>query len=1172
MPPRSLVASSRRPLSAIFLGSLPPKNPKETDIPDLPEPPESPGVVSPSGLPSPPATNSTGSGSTGDNGSANSGSIRQRPVSYSSSPSAMMPTETYDGPMALFKTSRPNSDDEDDENDHAGEEDNTARLDRRLAVKSPSENIAALQRVKSLAQRNRMVSLLRLLLNLCSWHALVPPTCCTVFLATFGTTISWISLWFWYFDVKFCLYAIQSVSLVELTYDGQALDKLSSRLHTPSPTHTSRSPNAPSSSTTAASSSRLSSHSHSQSSPHVQRNDTLSGSETERESLRAPTPSRSGSYSNSYHSSSPERSSTPPSVSNSGQRHRLTSAPTSPAKTRQASPGPSRTPRKRMSMASAISAQGVENGRYSRNDHDVTEAALAAVASSRRSPTGSKRSRQPLPGEFRNRERLSLAGRTSTEPMTPYHTSFRDDAYEIDHSPRTAAHTAVNATNSIQYSPRGARSTRVSTVRDLTRRHQTRWLSDDLSGNAPDGGRRQSQRGGSAESALNGGAGATGRLAGESLRAAGIIMRGSGRHGAPSNEDVFGEGRDVNVSVRGARSSVVGPSTGRVLEWEDAERQRRSDADDRSRTSGSSAPAPRPHLHSDPPRAPAALVGERDTRGTGRGVSSRPATSMADFAHAGDGFRNGSCSVRSRRTMYDLSDRPESRHSPTTRILSIPQTPCEPDRPRTGTLSRHYTSVTPGVNGSFATLHSPQSAEHTRLMLESLSMFQAQLSRHPNQSQTIRDLSDYSSAIIRSSERLNRILRTATTNAVQQQIAIEVEDEYDDADGPNHPAQIWRDVGSDFRESLRESDDAVRSLTGFILGVGKLLKEAVGASESAHLRSMSLDDEMTRRPPSDSGLERGSTRRSQDGRRSAESRLSWEPMTSASGADVSRRLSSRNDFSLARPPSSQDKDGNQDRSTSSSNGFNPPLTSRRLFAPREHREQQLTANGSATHNTPSNILDLSVDYEPSPTPASRYPQAERSRPSVYSTPPPLPTLPSESLLQRSNTMVDKGSRRNVSSASIVTVRNPNTPFALSTPNPTTAVSTHTASASPQVSTFPIERTDSRDSVRSSVTFSRPSEVSVSALQQQQCRDEARRRVGTTAEEDTSGVNQIRPSLSGSETERDSRRRTLGVRAARKSLEAAAEERETAGGNPQPKTIAFPSQRRERRRTVTEIFG
>ncbi|KAF8125796.1 hypothetical protein EV363DRAFT_1350161 [Boletus edulis] len=1013
----------------------------------------------------------------------------------------------------MYKSSRPNSDDEDDENDHAGEEDITARLDRRIGAKGTSENIAALQRVKSLAQRNRM-----------------------------------------------------------------ALDKLSSRLNTPSPTHTSRSPNPSSTS----SSSRLS-HSQSQSAPQVQRNDTLSGSETERESLRAPTPSRSDSHSNSnsYRSSSPERSSTPPSVSNFHQRQRLISAPSSPGKTRQASPGPSRTPRKRVSMASAIPAQGVESGRYSRNDHDVTEAALAAVASSRRSPPGNKKSRQPLPREFRDRERRSLDGRRSIEPMTPHRASFRDDGYEDDYSPRTAAHTAVNATSKVQHSPRGARSTRFSTVRDLTRRHQTRWLSDDLSGNAPDSGRRQSQRGGSAESALNGGAGVTGRLAGESLRAAGIGMRGSMRQGAPSNEDVFGDGRNVNVPTREARSSAAGPSARRTVEWEDQERRRRPDVvDDRSRTSGSNArigeavgpPGSRPHLHSDPPRAPSALVVERgDTRSTGHSTSSRPATSMADFYHGENDSRNGTYSTRSRRVTYDLSDRPESRHSPTMRTISLAQTPTDP---RAGTSSRNRTSVTPVGNGPLVNLNSPHNAEHTRLMLESLSMFKAQLSRLPTQSQTVRDLSDHSSAIIRSSEKLNKILRAATSNAVQQQIAIEVDDEYYEADGPNHPAQIWRDVGSDFRESLRESDDVVRSLTGFILGAGKLLKEVTGAPDPAHLRSISLDDEIPRRPPSDSGVERSSSRRSQDGRRSVESRLSWEPVTSTSGADVARRLSARSDLSHARPPSSRDRDSvsDQDRSTSSRNGLNPPSASRRLFAPREHREQRMATDESAICNSPSNVFDLSVDHEPSPTPVSRYPQAERSRPSLYSTQPPLPTLPSESLLQRSNTTFDKSNRRNVSLSSITTVRNPNPPFALSTPNPTTAVSIHTASASPETSTFLIERTGSRDSVRSSVTFSRPSGVSVSTLQHQQSRDEARRRAGTTAEEDTSGLNQIRPSLSGSETERDTRPRTLGVRAARMSFEAAVVEHETAGGNTQPKTITFPSQRRERRRTVTEIFG
>ncbi|KIJ17565.1 hypothetical protein PAXINDRAFT_167568 [Paxillus involutus ATCC 200175] len=1116
MTPRPLISSSsRRPLSAIFLGSLPPKDPKEFNIPDLPEPPESPGAVSTaSGLPSPPATNSTGSGSAGDNNSASSGSTRQRPVSYSSSSNLIMSTENNGRPTSLSKTSRPSSD-EDDENDHANEEDNTARLDLRLAGQGPSENVAALQRVKSLAQRNRM-----------------------------------------------------------------ALDKLSSRLNTPSPPSSSRASRSPlpppSSSSSVASSSRLSSHSHSHSVPQPRHNDTLSGSETERESLRAPTP-RSDSNSHSYRSSSPELSTTPPLALDSRQRHRRTSEPASPDKTRQASPGPSRTPRKRVSMASAMSAPGAESGRYSVNRQDVTEAALAAVASTRRSPTENRRSRQPLPREFRDRERRSLDGRNSIEPVTPHLTPHRDSGYDEDNSPRTAAHTAANAAINLQYSPRGGRSNRSSTVRDLTRRHQTRWLSDDLSNNAVDSGRRQAHRGGSAESGLNGSAGAGGRLAGEGLRAAGISMRGSARQAALLNADVFGDDRDAKVSVRRTRSTAASSSTGRTVEWEDEERLRHPDVDHRSRTNGSGAhvgegvgpSTSRLHFNSDPPHAQTILVAERDARGGGRIVSSRPATS-AEFYHD-DGSRNGTYSVQSRRTTYDLSYRLERRDSPSTHP-GLQQTPGEPGGSRMGTLTRRHT-MTPLSNGSVTSLNNTQSAEHTRLMLESLSMFQSQLCRLPNQTQTVHDLSDQSGAILRSSERLNRILRAATTNAVQQQIAVEIDDEDDGPHGPNHPAQIWRDVGSDFRESLRESDDIVRSLTGFILSVGKLLKEtAAGAApDSGHLRTMSLDEEIVWRPPSDPGVERNSSRRSRDGRQSVESRLSWEQTTSTGGADVSRRLSSRADVSLARPPPlSRDRDGDQDRPTPSRVGFNPPPSAtRRLFAPREQREQQMTLNASALNNTPSGVVDLSVEYEPSPTPASRYPLGERSRPPAYSTPPPLPSLPSESLLQKSTSLLDKGTRRKVSLASITTVRAPNAPFSLSTPNPTTAVTAHTVSTSPETSMLPLVRTDSGDSVRSSVTFSRPSGGSVFTLQQQRNRDEARRRVTSSTPEE--GPSQMRSPLSGSETERDTRRRTLGVRAARMSLDSAVEEHEGEGGNPQPKTITLPSQGRARRRTVTEIF-
>jgi hypothetical protein len=57
------------------------------------------------------------------------------------------------------KSQRAHVDDDDDDNDNDNDEDNTARIDRRHSLKSPSENVLALQRVQSLTQRNRMVSL-----------------------------------------------------------------------------------------------------------------------------------------------------------------------------------------------------------------------------------------------------------------------------------------------------------------------------------------------------------------------------------------------------------------------------------------------------------------------------------------------------------------------------------------------------------------------------------------------------------------------------------------------------------------------------------------------------------------------------------------------------------------------------------------------------------------------------------------------------------------------------------------------------------------------------------------------------------------------------------------------------------------------------------------------------
>lgn len=135
--------ATKRPLSAIFLGSTPTSS---NHLPDLPEPPASPHSTS--GLPSPPATNSTGSGSTGDN-STNAGSIRL--------PATTMLNGAAASSSGQRSESRASSIDAD-----GNDEDSTARLsdDRKPALKrgpTADADLATLQRVQNLTQRNRMV-------------------------------------------------------------------------------------------------------------------------------------------------------------------------------------------------------------------------------------------------------------------------------------------------------------------------------------------------------------------------------------------------------------------------------------------------------------------------------------------------------------------------------------------------------------------------------------------------------------------------------------------------------------------------------------------------------------------------------------------------------------------------------------------------------------------------------------------------------------------------------------------------------------------------------------------------------------------------------------------------------------------------------------------------------
>ncbi|TBU31791.1 hypothetical protein BD311DRAFT_775768 [Dichomitus squalens] len=1124
MTPRSVQVSKSRPLSAIFLGSAGSTPPA---LPDLPEPPSPSTSSNASGLPSPPATNSTGSGSVGK-GSTDAGSLRHRTPSSrpNSSDTSMSGGGVGDRSYDYRKKRSSFIEDEDDADENENDEDHTARFDeRRRSLNKGADNASALQRVKSLTQRNRMV-----------------------------------------------------------------LDKLTSisRLNSPVPSNHSRSPRSPptagstSSSSTSATSSRLSSSQNrpssvTNSSVDGRRGDTqLSGSETERESQRHSTRS----------TSSDGRTTPPPSAFSipeirgaSSIRQRRISAPASPGKARAAardkdreSPGPSRTPRKRVSVAHSVDES---YGHYRSDDEDVTAAALAAVASSRRSPTGGKKGRQLLPREFRDRK-LSDEKVTSNEPATPRRSSSRAELGRASPSPRK---TRIS-TSDPPGSPRRLGQARYSTVRELTRKHQLRWMSEDLSSPSreqPDQsfdgpGRRQGHRTGSSEGLLGTAGGRS--LIGEGLRAAGLTKR--------RDEDVFtSPNGHVPAPMAAQRTRSSGDSSIISSSEGDSSYGRSLEGDARVEEGVGPPYNPKTPMH--------ASLRVRPLSGT----AARPGTSMAALHHDDPAPpRTAPPALRTYKSTYALPDR---------NLEEFKRQPLDRSSPF-GTI--RSSTVQSGLREA--------STDHRRLMLEALTMFESQLSRLPPMGQTststIPEVFQSAQQLVHTLDKLNAMLKEGTNKALEAQIDAELADYKDGVDLP----ELWREVGSDHRENLRVSDEVVRNMTGFLLGVGKILRETTSSSQ--HLRTMSLDEEVARRLTPEVQLNgRG---RDSDGRRSREARRSWEP-----GKDTGRlvaRLSSseRNGRTGSRPPSSMNMlrsstatSSSEGRSVAEANDGTPatvrqaapvsaPTTAaRRLYTPRERLDTTTTAFSPGQVDSPA-------DYEPSPTPISRQSHVsfpDRRALPPLAVPPSLPTLPSESLIARSNTAsttaADKLSRRKISASSIVTIRPESSPFtpSIKPPNPTTAVTTATVSTSYDANPppFPMLRSESGSSSRTNgVTFSRATATSVSStlsgLQQQHERGARNRKVSynsmftnPTPAPVLAPAAPISSSQSGSESERerdrdrdrDSRARTISTRP-RASLEGSrADERPVdAVRRSLATTVSYSAQRKERRRTITEIFS
>ncbi|KAJ7274006.1 hypothetical protein C8J57DRAFT_1594707 [Mycena rebaudengoi] len=1081
-----------RPSSQVYIGkdsTFYLANPP--DIPDLPEPP-SPGSSSStstgvSGLPSPPATNSTGSGSTGDPGS----------IAVRGGGARMLNGSNIKTFHAAFQAEPHNDEHEDYDDDPDDGEDNTARLDQRRH--SASENVLALQRVKSLTQRNRL-----------------------------------------------------------------ALDKLSSFSRLSSPSPSTRPP--PGVASPPPSLHSTSSSSHSNSNSNTSTSSSSASSSSMRPSLRrARTHDQRGESGSETERDDEYRPATPLTH----QRTRLLSAPASPQKhltssanSNSASSSSNTNSSTRSPRRTRMSTLAFEDG----GPEDVARAALAAVASARNgtgtarytgtgtsrmsmSPTSSAsagKRRQPLPREWGAGSSASgsgsgSGGRFSTEPLSPQtspskrHSLSSMSTATSSMSPSSGSrHAHSNSTSSTSTIGTTAAG-RSSTVRELARRHQARWVSEDLGGGSNAGSvhggasgngngngngleerdreRRQSLRAGSAESALLS-AGGGRSLVGEGLRAAGLAVRGGDVFSPPEQRE---------------------RTPGRV-EWADGVRsQSRLGGHGRAATSMADYATPRKEEYASPRRE------EYGHNQEGREEGEPRLRAYRSSAHVLDAGRAGSALGRYRGPSVE---RGEERYAPSPSPF--------------GSVRRH---VSGGSGGG-------GQEQHTRLMMDSLGMFEGHLARVAGAGEgAAAELARNAQALVGAAERLNAILRAGTGRALEEQIDAEVRG-VDGEGGGDALVEVWRRVGGEYREGLRVSDELVRGVTGFLLGVGRVVRDFGGEGHGPDEGRGSASPEV---------VGRGG-----DGRRSAESRRSWE-----AGDDRRSSAAGGRESALGVRPSSV---LNSRHETTPQSAPRPPAAaSRRLLTPREQRE---LASGMVASDSQETVQQKKSGYEPSPTPASRKQNEEtlgrsRTLPPI-SIPKPLPTLPSESAstLRRNQTTGDKptgGSaqrRRTLTS----TVRGASG-LLPSVTTPTTALTPHTVSNAPPSErerdarmTFPaMPRNDSDRSLtttrgrNNTVTFSRPSTVALAGLQIQHAR-ERQRTISSSSAFEEAPARAGEPS--GSETERDARgKQSVAARERpRMSLDGGVESVGHAADRSAAAVLSVaPGQKRERRRTVTDIW-
>ena len=410
---------------------------------------------------------------------------------------------------------------------------------------------------------------------------------------------------------------------------------------------------------------------------------------------------------------------------------------------------------------------------------------------------------------------------------------------------------------------------------------------------------------------------------------------------------------------------------------------------------------------------------------------------------------------------------------------------------------------------------SSNQTEHIKLMLESLSMLETQLNKvalgksvggsstgtgvGTGASQT--ELAKNAQSMVYAAERLSGLLKRGSGKAVEEQVEAEVEGS---STGPDTQeiSNIWGRVAAEYRENSRVADELVRGMTGFLLGIGRIIRDmgpsssladyAGGGSPSAHGKhaSLDIDEEGVRLRREGVSPDVGSAG---SGRRSASSRNSWDPrerdkMAVSSGSGSAGAGGQRPESVLARASPATYQKLRSDRELQFETPPPPPQkqqhfrqasirkslpalgdraeSARKLFTPREQRERMLDTKFSSGRPIGGGIptRDSQETVQPSPTPASRTrggntQERERARMlPPLNIPKPLPTLPSETLVKRqsehiaaptSNTPAPTLAITTTSRDRRSTIKSSLPAFpSLTTPsNATTAVTPHTVSNS-----------------------------------------------------------------------------------------------------------------------------